>query len=130
MDAARFDAACGDFRRGLETAPHEPSLLLGLASACEELGDVVSARDALQRLLASHPANADAICLLGCLNERTGNVSGAVRLYDQALGLRPRHAAALANRRRLADERRAASSGVVRPAQTRHHDVEGAGRVD
>jgi len=73
--------------------------LTALQSAVRLLqsGRIVEAEAALTALVQTHPANADAIALLGLASAQRGDNARAARLMAQALTLMPRHAATLFN---------------------------------
>lgn len=78
--------------------PTLPSLLDALrqASALLQSGDLRSAHDHLQAIVASHPDCVEALRLLGGLRRGAGDIAGAEALLRRALALDPNWAPTLA----------------------------------
>ncbi len=65
------------FERALAISPDQPAALLGLATLHERFGDRDQARDALQRLLAVNPGNAEGQLRLGIVLSRADQPAAA-----------------------------------------------------
>ena len=61
------------------------------AKAMIEAGNYAAAMPLLHRVVASNPKDADAYNLMGYATRKSGDVNGALRFYNQALALDPRH---------------------------------------
>jgi tetratricopeptide (TPR) repeat protein len=85
LEEARYKDADAAFMRALASAPDDPALLLGAGIAARRLGSTSRARELLTRALQIDPALTPASQLLGTLLYETGDVEGAIRVYDAAL---------------------------------------------
>ena len=77
--------------------PDEARAWYGLALVFVEDDQPDRARESLQSALGARPGYADALFVLGTLQRRAGNVSGAVASWQAAIEADPRHVAALNN---------------------------------
>ena len=80
------------FEEALKSAPDNPDVLVGAAAVAHLSGRTESARVHLLRALAADPRFTPASMLLGELLYRSGDVSGAIAAYDDALRYAPGHA--------------------------------------
>ena len=97
------DSAAGPLQRARELAPGDPRIRLAAAVVAQERGDLAGAAEALRE---STQADADprALYLLAQITEReegAGGVTGARRLIDRLLAVRPGNRAALLEAARL-----------------------------
>jgi tetratricopeptide (TPR) repeat protein len=85
LEEERFKDADAAFTRALASAPDDPALLLGAGIAARRLSNASRARALLTRALQIDPALTPASQLLGTLLYETGDLEGAIRVYDAAL---------------------------------------------
>jgi tetratricopeptide (TPR) repeat protein len=93
LEEARYKDAESAFSRALAATPDDPALLVGAAIVARRLGQTARARDVLARALQIDPALAPASQLLGTLLYESGDVEGAIRVYEAALVRAPGHEA-------------------------------------
>lgn len=96
LEEARYRDAETAFGRALAARPDDPSLLVGSAIVARRLGRTVEAREALARALRFDPALTPASQLLGTLLHESGDLDGAIRVYEAALVRKPDHEQLLA----------------------------------
>ena len=93
LRAGDHDQARQAFQRALASRPSDALLHLGLGVAAHELGDDVEARRVLTRALTLEPRLTPATALLGEIVYASGDLAGAIALYER--GLRGPRASAL-----------------------------------
>lgn len=96
LSQGRWDEAVGFCRQAADLRPQEPRYAFTLAYFQQQNGNAADAAGVLDRLLAKHPAYADAYLLLGGIYEQQGNKTRAVEVYEQGLA-----AEGVANDRKL-----------------------------
>ncbi|MCW2239752.1 tetratricopeptide repeat protein [Azospirillum canadense] len=96
-DEERFAEAETLLRRALRVAPQHAALHGILAYALNGQGRPEAAEAACRRALALAPAQADPMVTLGLVEQRRG-APRAVRWFDRAIAVAPRHALARFNR--------------------------------
>ena len=79
------------FEEALKGAPDNPDLLVGAAAVAHLAGRTEGARILLLRALAAEPRFTPASMLLGELLYRSGDITGAIAAYDEALRYAPAH---------------------------------------
>ena len=84
--------AADAFRAALRVEPRNVRLLLGAGLAAHLLGRSEEARQHLIGALQLDPTLTEASLLLGQILHRTGDVAGAIQVYEQALAHAPREA--------------------------------------
>jgi tetratricopeptide (TPR) repeat protein len=77
------------------TGPPTPEFFIFAAQMCEKQGDLVQARQNLQRALSMWPGNADLLRAAARMEDRQSNLPLAENLYQQAVTSNPQNAAAL-----------------------------------
>ena len=85
LEEGRYKDADAAFARAIGAAPDDPALLLGAGIAARRLGNTARARDVLTRALQIDPALTPASQLLGTMLYESGDIEGAIRVYDAAL---------------------------------------------
>jgi tetratricopeptide (TPR) repeat protein len=85
----RYEAAIGEFRRGLELNENDASLRYNLATALFDAGKLGEAFIEAERAVAVDPANADAHHLIGKLLALQGKLQQGQASLETALQLRP-----------------------------------------
>ena len=84
LRAGDHEQARQEFQRALTSRPSD-ALLLGLGVAAHQLGDDVEARRVLTRALAVEPRLTPATALLGEIVYASGDLAGAIALYERGL---------------------------------------------
>jgi tetratricopeptide (TPR) repeat protein len=87
--AGRSAEAAKAFAEAIEVEPRDPTLHLGAGLAAHLLGQPAAARASLERALSIAPAFTPASLLLGEILYRSGDVEGAIRVYEDALARAP-----------------------------------------
>ena len=85
LEEGRYKDADAAFARALAAAPDDPALLLGAGLAARRLGNAARARELLARALQIDPALTPASQVLGTMLYESGDIEGAIRVYDAAL---------------------------------------------
>jgi tetratricopeptide (TPR) repeat protein len=85
LEDGRFKDADAAFARALASSPDDPALLMGAGIAARRLGASSRAREFLVRALQIDPALTPASQLLGTMLYESGDVGGAIRVYEAAL---------------------------------------------
>jgi tetratricopeptide (TPR) repeat protein len=85
LEAGRYKEADAAVGRALAARPDDPALLLGAGIAARRLSQTDRARDLLTRALQIDPALTPASQLLGALLYESGDLEGAIRVFDAAL---------------------------------------------
>jgi tetratricopeptide (TPR) repeat protein len=85
LEAGRYKEADAAFTRALAARPDDPAVLLGAGIAARRLSQTARARDLLARALQIDPALTPASQLLGALLYESGDLDGAIRVFDAAL---------------------------------------------
>jgi len=85
LEEGRYKDADAAFARALAAAPEDPALLLGAGLAARRLSNAARARELLTRALQIDPALTPASQLLGSMLYESGDLEGAIRVYDAAL---------------------------------------------
>ena len=85
LEEGRYKDADAAFARALAAAPDDPALLLGAGLAARRISNAVRARELLTRALQIDPALTPASQLLGTMLYESGDLEGAIRVYDAAL---------------------------------------------
>ncbi len=85
LEEGRYKDADAAFARALAAAPEDPALLLGAGLAARRLSNAARARELLTRALQIDPALTPASQLLGTMLYESGDLEGAIRVYDAAL---------------------------------------------
>ncbi|HSP89285.1 MAG TPA: tetratricopeptide repeat protein [Vicinamibacterales bacterium] len=85
LEEGRYKDADAAFARALAAAPEDPALLLGAGLAARRLSHAARARELLTRALQIDPALTPASQLLGTMLYESGDLEGAIRVYDAAL---------------------------------------------
>ena len=98
LNAGRLAEAASLFEEGLKAAPKDERLLLGSAVTAHLQGRSDAARGTLVDALAVNPAVTAASLLLGEILYRSGDIDGAIAIYQQALAYAPREKAQLTRR--------------------------------
>jgi len=78
-----------------EPAPPSPVRLLDQATALADRGQLTEAKKILQQALVTEPGNPQAHCLMGIVEEASGETAGAEASYRRAIYLNPSHVDAL-----------------------------------
>lgn len=92
INAGRISEAAARFDEALKKAPTDPSLLLGAGVAAHLGGHSDEARRRLTDALRIEPALTGASLLLGEILYRSGDLDGAIAVYEQALANAPANA--------------------------------------
>jgi tetratricopeptide (TPR) repeat protein len=92
LNAGRAAEALAAFEKALESAPRNPSLLLGAGVAAQVLGRGDSARRYLVDALRQDATLTEASLVLGEILYREGDLDGAIHSYELALVHEPNHA--------------------------------------
>jgi len=85
LEEGRYKDADAAFERALAAAPDDPAILLGAGIAARRVSNTARARQLLARALQIDPALTPASQLLGTMLYETGDIEGAIRVYDAAL---------------------------------------------
>jgi len=85
LEEGRYKDADAAFARALASAPDDAALLLGAAIAARRLSNTPRAKELLTRALQIDPALTPASQLLGSMLYESGDLEGAIRVYDAAL---------------------------------------------
>ena len=85
LEDGRFKDADAAFARALAERPDDAALLLGAGLTARRLSNTSRARELLTRALQIDPALTPASQLLGTLLYESGDLAGAIRVYDAAL---------------------------------------------
>jgi tetratricopeptide (TPR) repeat protein len=85
LEEGRYKDADAAFARALSAAPDDSALLLGAGLTARRLSHTVRARELLTRALQIDPALTPASQLLGTMLYESGDLEGAIRVYDAAL---------------------------------------------
>jgi tetratricopeptide (TPR) repeat protein len=85
LEEGRYKDADSAFARALSSAPDDAALLLGAGLVARRLGDLPRAKDHLARALQIDPAFLPASQVLGSMLYETGDLEGAIRVYEAAL---------------------------------------------
>jgi tetratricopeptide (TPR) repeat protein len=88
LHAKRYDEAIPLLLAAYQSRPADQANAYDLASAYKERGELIRAREQIQKLLANGE-NADARRLLGNVDEELGDPIDAVRQYERAVQLDP-----------------------------------------
>src|SRR5215212_8459499 len=91
LNAGRVQEAAAAFDEALALAPQRPSILLGAAVAAHLQAREDDARRLLVSALRIDPALTSASLLLGAVLYQSGDVDGAIDVYQQALPHAPDH---------------------------------------
>ncbi len=83
LQAGDHATARQEFQTALRARPSDPLLHLGLGVANHQLGDDVEARRVLTKALAIEPRLTAATALLGEIVYATGDLAGAIALYER-----------------------------------------------
>lgn len=92
LNAGRLVDAAAAFDEALKAAPREPTLLVGSALVAHLQSRTDAARRNLIDALAIDPSLTPASLLLGEILYRSGDLDGAIGIYEQALALAPANA--------------------------------------
>ncbi len=85
LRAGDHEQARQDFQQAIRSKPSDPLLFLGLGAAEHARGDDVEARRVLTKALALEPRLTAATALLGEIVYASGDLAGAIALYERAL---------------------------------------------
>jgi len=89
LRAGQAHAAAEAFREAIAADPKNPRLHLGAGMAASLEHRDGDAKDALERALALDPKLTEARALLGQIQRRMGDITGAIRSYDTLLTMTP-----------------------------------------
>ena len=98
MQLGNFSAALESFEETIRLAPHSALGYYNKANALRSLGQLHDAISAAQASLAISPKQSNTMTLMGALQKEVGNLSSALRWFDDALSLNPHAADAHYNR--------------------------------
>jgi hypothetical protein len=91
LNAGRLPEAAAAFDAALKVAPQQPSVLLGAGIAAHLQGREDEARRLLVDALRIEPALTEASLVLGAVLYHSGDIDGAIDIYQQALAHAPDH---------------------------------------
>lgn len=89
LQAGHWEAAASNFRRGLELAPHDPSLRHRLATALFQLGDVSGAMAQFEEVLRTAPDYTQSHYSLALLLSDSSRYAEAIEHFNAALTYQP-----------------------------------------
>lgn len=85
----QYSRAIQLYRQGLHRSPTYPDLLIGLARAQMQTGQLAVARKGIDEVLKTRPDNTDALLVSGLLHARMGQTSGAIADLEHAHRMSP-----------------------------------------
>ncbi len=91
LNAGRVQEAAAAFDEALRSGPQQASVLLGAGVAARLLGRNDDARRFLVDALKLEPSLSAASLLLGSILYQTGDLDGAIEIYQRALALDPKN---------------------------------------
>lgn len=89
LEAGALDEAIGQYRRAVELGPAFADLRHRLARLLLDAGRALEAREELERILADHPGQHEALASLGLAHYLGGDISAARDSWVECLARRP-----------------------------------------
>lgn len=96
LEEGRLRDADAGFARALATSPDDTAALVGAGMVARRLGKTGRAREVLRHALRVDPALASATMLLGPILRESGDLEGALTVYEAALVRAPENAELMA----------------------------------
>lgn len=87
LDAGDAEAARGQFESIVHAGQADAHVFVGLALACQRLGDATGLDDAVGRALALDPRNLHALLIRGDRSAATGDLRGSAAFYGAAINV-------------------------------------------